>query len=223
MEGGTLTYHSQDPRKKFAHESSSEVRKMLGCLKRKYENCIFIRRRRTSALYFNEGFWLIVVIVRKSAAQLNLFHLYWYWESIGDCLVGRPLIVLRGHCGVKKRNWPSRILAFAKCLEYLGCTCTCMWPCYHDLLDMIISLPCLRTYFFRHFKLWFDFLPWSPSEILIALRVLAQNVNPPTVGIEPTTLGLKVPCSTDWANRARWIVSATCNDGSGYLLGGGEI
>ena len=31
-----------DPRKKFDHESLSEVRKMLGCLNRKYENYIFI-------------------------------------------------------------------------------------------------------------------------------------------------------------------------------------
>ena len=30
-----------DSRKKFDRESSSEVRKMLGCLKCKYENCIF--------------------------------------------------------------------------------------------------------------------------------------------------------------------------------------
>ena len=29
-------------RKKFDRESSSEVHKMLGCLKSKYENCIFI-------------------------------------------------------------------------------------------------------------------------------------------------------------------------------------
>ena len=34
-----------DPRKKFGHESSFEVCKMLGCLKCKYENCIFIRER----------------------------------------------------------------------------------------------------------------------------------------------------------------------------------
>ncbi len=31
-----------DSRKKFNRKSSSEVRKMLGCLKCKYENCIFI-------------------------------------------------------------------------------------------------------------------------------------------------------------------------------------
>ncbi len=36
---------SIDSRKKFDRESSSEVRKMLGCLKCKYENCIFICRR----------------------------------------------------------------------------------------------------------------------------------------------------------------------------------
>ncbi len=30
---------------KFGRESSFEVRKMLGCLKCKYENCIFIRER----------------------------------------------------------------------------------------------------------------------------------------------------------------------------------
>ena len=34
-----------DCRKKFDNESSSEVRKMLGCFKCKYENCIFIFRR----------------------------------------------------------------------------------------------------------------------------------------------------------------------------------
>ena len=34
-----------DPRKKCDHKSSSEVRKMLGCLNCKYANCIFIRRR----------------------------------------------------------------------------------------------------------------------------------------------------------------------------------
>ncbi len=34
-----------DPRKKIGRESSSEIRKMLGCLKYKYENCIFIRER----------------------------------------------------------------------------------------------------------------------------------------------------------------------------------
>ncbi len=34
-----------DPRKKFGSESSSEVRKMLGCLNCKYADCIFIRRR----------------------------------------------------------------------------------------------------------------------------------------------------------------------------------
>ncbi len=32
-----------DPRKKFGRESLSQVRKILGCLKCKYENCIFIR------------------------------------------------------------------------------------------------------------------------------------------------------------------------------------
>ncbi len=36
-----------DSRKKFDRKSSSEVRKMLGCLKCKYENCIFICRRLT--------------------------------------------------------------------------------------------------------------------------------------------------------------------------------
>ena len=41
-----------------------------------------------------------------------------------------------------------------------------------------------------------------PYEILFALRVLAQNVGLPSVGIEPTTLRLRVPCSADWANRA---------------------
>ncbi len=34
-----------DSRKKFDRESSSEVCKMLGCLNRKYENCIFICQR----------------------------------------------------------------------------------------------------------------------------------------------------------------------------------
>ncbi len=34
-----------DSRKKFDRESSSKVRKMLGCLKCKYENSIFICRR----------------------------------------------------------------------------------------------------------------------------------------------------------------------------------
>ncbi len=34
-----------DPRNKFGHESLSEVRKMLGCLKCNYENCIFIWER----------------------------------------------------------------------------------------------------------------------------------------------------------------------------------
>ncbi len=31
-----------DSRKKLDHKNSSEVGKMLGCLKCKYENCIFI-------------------------------------------------------------------------------------------------------------------------------------------------------------------------------------
>ena len=35
-----------------------------------------------------------------------------------------------------------------------------------------------------------------------------QNVKgSPNVGLEPTTLGLRVPCSTDWANRADTITS----------------
>ena len=34
-----------DPRKKFHRENSSEVRKMLGCSNKKYENFDFIRRR----------------------------------------------------------------------------------------------------------------------------------------------------------------------------------
>ncbi len=34
----------------------------------------------------------------------------------------------------------------------------------------------------------------------------------PRVGIEPTTLGLRVPCSTDWANQARWRSTNTCSD-----------
>ena len=34
-----------DPKKKFGGESSSEVRKMLGCLNCKYADCIFICRR----------------------------------------------------------------------------------------------------------------------------------------------------------------------------------
>ncbi len=35
--------HPRWPQKKFSRESSSEVRKILGCLKCKYENCIFIQ------------------------------------------------------------------------------------------------------------------------------------------------------------------------------------
>ncbi len=37
-----------EPRKKFDHESSSEVRKMLGCSNRKFENCTFICRHLAS-------------------------------------------------------------------------------------------------------------------------------------------------------------------------------
>ncbi len=42
--------NTSDPRKKFGGESSSEVRKMLGCLNCKYANCIFIRRRLFSSM-----------------------------------------------------------------------------------------------------------------------------------------------------------------------------
>ncbi len=40
------------PHKKFGRESSSEVRKMLGCLKCKYQNCIFIRERLHARVFF---------------------------------------------------------------------------------------------------------------------------------------------------------------------------
>ena len=33
-----------------------------------------------------------------------------------------------------------------------------------------------------------------------------QNKKSPNVGLEPTTLGLRVPCSTDWANQAGWVM-----------------
>ncbi len=59
--------------------------------------------------------------------------------------------------------------------------------------------------FFRPIKLRFDFLPCSHCEIIISLRLLAQNVSPPNAGLDPTTPGLRVPCSTDWANRAGWF------------------
>ena len=40
-----------DPRKKIGHEGSSEVCKILGCLKCNYENCIFIRERLYSVVF----------------------------------------------------------------------------------------------------------------------------------------------------------------------------
>ncbi len=45
---GSIIPKTPDPRMKFGRESSSEVRQMLGCLKRNYENCIFIRERLNS-------------------------------------------------------------------------------------------------------------------------------------------------------------------------------
>ncbi len=46
-----------DPRTKFDRKSSSEVHKMLGCLKCKYENCIFIREHFFSILKVDSIFF----------------------------------------------------------------------------------------------------------------------------------------------------------------------
>ncbi len=59
------------------------------------------------------------------------------------------------------------------------------------------------------FKLRFDLVSWGPWENPIALRILAQNVNSPNVGFEPTTLGSRVPCYTDWANWTWWSYTKT--------------
>ncbi len=48
-----------DPRKKFDGESSSEVRKMLGCLNCKYADCIFIRRRLLLFLQQDCNHWIV--------------------------------------------------------------------------------------------------------------------------------------------------------------------
>ncbi len=98
--------------------------------------------------------------------------------------------------------------------------CTCEMYMYVTILSWSFRhgkcFTMFKKLFFRLFKLRFDFVPWSPSEILITPKVLAQNVGAPNVGLEPTTLGLRVPCSTDWANRAQWTPTVICNDRSGH-------
>ncbi len=52
-----------DPRKKYGRESSSEVRKMMGCLKCKYENCIFLSEN------------AFIQVCNGSFNQCHFFHL----------------------------------------------------------------------------------------------------------------------------------------------------
>ncbi len=64
-----------DSRKKFDHESTSEVRKMLGCLKCKYKNCI-------NYLYLLRPIWMtsVMFFIFHGKSYGSGFTYGWHWR-----------------------------------------------------------------------------------------------------------------------------------------------